>query len=433
MDLVAIKVEFTFEDKTIKECFSISASAQDQDVRSLAKITCREANLPVHCQRLVQQAVVDQILAFRTAQGTSSHGPKVAHTERLEKLSIDCCVGTSRLRDQLTWDFNNPDHQPEAIAHKLCQDLALDCSFQQQVAWQIRSLVQERQKLPLKKSSNQVVTGETRNVEEEHTRPSKRRKKRVCSQPTVATSTYATGVVCPKKDRGRPLLDILSEEELASRSAHTAHVPKPSPVQGSLATSHSDGTGNSAGPSKSTCVSSAQDCHGSSGHYARVHPSSLPMMGLPEELPHQGQDLMQANHMLGSIPHQAFAGRQQQQQQPHAAQAERLAGAITSWPSSQDADARQGQQLQGRPGLPVQDQPAAAKGMRQAGRDQEGRLAVAQHEMPQRMQPVAAQLEEKLASSGSRLNAASSMIHPSRAELEGMGQKCRPEEGTATA
>lgn len=64
-------------------------------------------------------------------------------------------------------------------------------------------------------------------------------------------------------------------------------VPKPSPVQGSLATSHSDGTGNSAGPSKSTCVSSAQDCHGSSGHYARVHPSSLPMMGLPEELPHQ--------------------------------------------------------------------------------------------------------------------------------------------------
>lgn len=86
MDLVAIKVEFTIEDKTIKECFSISASAQDQDVRSLAKITCREANLPVHCQRLVQQAVVDQILAFRTAQGTSSHGPKVAHTERLEKL-----------------------------------------------------------------------------------------------------------------------------------------------------------------------------------------------------------------------------------------------------------------------------------------------------------------------------------------------------------
>ena len=81
------------------------------------------------------------------------------------------------------------------------------------------------------------------------------------------------------------------------------------------------------------------------------------------------------------------------------------------------ADARQGQQLQGRPGLPVQDQPAAAKGMRQAGRDQEGRLAVAQHEMPQRMQPVAAQLEEKLASSGSRLNAASSMIHPSRAEV----------------
>ncbi len=50
-------------------------------------------------------------------------------------------MGSVRVCDQINWDLGNEDQKPEAFARKLRQDLDVDCNFEQQIAWQIRSQV----------------------------------------------------------------------------------------------------------------------------------------------------------------------------------------------------------------------------------------------------------------------------------------------------
>ena len=54
---------------------------------------------------------------------------------------LDVVAGSTVLRDQLAWDVNNPEADPDAVAQTMCQDLGLDGDFTPLVAWHIRAQV----------------------------------------------------------------------------------------------------------------------------------------------------------------------------------------------------------------------------------------------------------------------------------------------------
>ena len=54
---------------------------------------------------------------------------------------LDVVAGSTVLRDQLAWDVNNPEADPDAFAQTMCQDLGLDGNFVPLIAWHIRAQV----------------------------------------------------------------------------------------------------------------------------------------------------------------------------------------------------------------------------------------------------------------------------------------------------
>lgn len=50
-------------------------------------------------------------------------------------------MGSQRLHDQLVWDVNNTEHDPDSVAQVLCRDLSADQAFVPLVAWHIRQQV----------------------------------------------------------------------------------------------------------------------------------------------------------------------------------------------------------------------------------------------------------------------------------------------------
>lgn len=49
--------------------------------------------------------------------------------------------GSTLLQDQLAWDVNNPQADPEAFAKTMCQELDLEGAFVPLIAWHIRAQV----------------------------------------------------------------------------------------------------------------------------------------------------------------------------------------------------------------------------------------------------------------------------------------------------
>ncbi|KAK9825246.1 hypothetical protein WJX74_003084 [Apatococcus lobatus] len=504
MDLLPVTLDLNHGGVRVTDQFCWGAGADVQTVEEFSLAYCRERCLPNVLYKLVKEAVLDQT---STLDKSCSQAMRANSGECLERLSIDCCVGKNRLRDRVTWDIGSSDQQPEAFAHSLCRDLGLDRAFESQVAWQIRSQAFERRLSTAKRSVTQPVTADYRSLEDDPMRCSKRRKtfgsKRVCSQPTLAFNTHASGVVNAKKDQVCPTIQELAEEELANRSAPVplaqaqdldleldSHasvglagaglsinmpdpngLPQTSATQGQHAhlaqtTQSFHGAPSASAQQEPANPTQPQESERGGEQIAQPWqhwqarrpevqlplPSTLQSDGqLPQRLPADPalsqaqsgqhrvatmQDLMKANHMLGSLPHQGLPNRQphqhqqqqQQQQQapiPQTRHSENRTEAAPVWTTSHNGVAASIRQ-RGWPGVPRMPAAPAAPGL--GIQEQGGRADQPPHEIPPRMQAVISQLGLKMPSARLPRAAAPALAPtpqhtPSREELEGMRQR----------
>lgn len=57
------------------------------------------------------------------------------------KCRLDIRLGSQTLHDELVWDVNSTEHDPDSFAAVLCKDLSADSAFVPLVAWHIRQQV----------------------------------------------------------------------------------------------------------------------------------------------------------------------------------------------------------------------------------------------------------------------------------------------------
>lgn len=57
------------------------------------------------------------------------------------KCRLDIRLGSQTLHDELVWDVNSTEHDPDSFAAVLCKDLSADKAFVPLVAWHIRQQV----------------------------------------------------------------------------------------------------------------------------------------------------------------------------------------------------------------------------------------------------------------------------------------------------
>ncbi|KAL3142411.1 SWI SNF, matrix associated, actin dependent regulator of chromatin, subfamily b, member 1 [Trebouxia sp. C0009 RCD-2024] len=307
-DLVPIRLDIAVGQQRFQDTFCWSTAETQEGAENFAAALCRDNSLPQATVPSIVSAIKQQVASVGDCSPVSIDGRQ---NERNEIIRLDIRLGSQTLHDELVWDVNSTEHDPDSFAAVLCKDLSADKAFVPLVAWHIRQQVHEYRRTGQSSTPRSILDPAATDKPQTATR--RTRRKLSVKQPADAgfKSTYSSGVV------RRP-------EEWRQWTAHVASADTPLlPTSVPAAsTAHSQG-GISAVPLQKAHNAATSQSHGSpqfpgrsttalSGH------SQHQLSGQAEPVwnqPYSQQQTQQAFWMQRQQQQQQQQQEQQQQQQ----------------------------------------------------------------------------------------------------------------------
>ncbi|XXG84719.1 hypothetical protein AAC387_Pa10g2176 [Persea americana] len=120
-NLVPIRLDIEIDGHRFKDAFSWNPSDPDSEVFMFAKRTVKDLKLPPTFISQIVHSIQAQLTEFRSYEGQEMYGG-----ERLVPIKLDLRVNRTVIRDQILWDLNNFESDPEEFARTFCTDLEIE-------------------------------------------------------------------------------------------------------------------------------------------------------------------------------------------------------------------------------------------------------------------------------------------------------------------